>query len=737
MRRVLEISRHLIFGRSLQQLWYEIAQAAIELTDSQAAGLLLEDPVTGKLRFQVATSSTEQLLEIPGPLEGSIAAAAFFSGEPVLADGSQADSRIHRAVEQAIGSEALSVLAVPIVFEGRRIGALEVETERGTGGFEAEDIEILRLLAGQAAVAIKSARRNGELTSRIAQGSAELRAANEKLRREMAERAQAEMALRRQNTFLKTVIDSLPHPFYVVDVADYTVQLANKAAGGSSSEGATCYAAVHGADQPCSVLDCLCPLDEVRRTGRPVVVEHIRRDADGEEWYAAIHCYPVVDQDRGVVQVIEYSIDVTEQRIAQAERERWLALLRSTLETTADGILLVDRLGQVILHNRRLEEMWQLPPGWADLVSLDERLPFPASLVVNPEVVTRSVYDLYQHPMEEHRDLIELRDGRFLETYSAPFWAGEEILGRVWDFHDVTERVRAERALRQLNETLEEQVASRTQALEAEMEARERLEAETAELQLLKEIDRLRSEFISNVSHELRTPLGLIKAAATTLLAEDVSFDAPTQQRLLEGMDDEADRLEHLISNLLTLSRVEQQRLLLDRRPTDLARLIRQTVGAQRTFRSTSPTAPVHRFVCDLPPDELMVSVDARRVEQVMRNLLTNAVKYSPAGSAVRIRARQAADHVLVQVRDEGIGIAPEDQEHLFERFYRVESAAIEAVTGVGLGLAISREIVEAHGGRIWVESDAGSGSVFSFTIPLTKALPRDLSCEETEQEVQ
>jgi PAS domain S-box-containing protein len=541
----------------------------------------------------------------------------------------------------------------------------------------------------------------------------------------------------KQTTFLKTIIDALPHPFYVIDVDDYAVQLANKAAGGDGAEGRACYAAVRGADQPCFTFDCFCPLEEVKRTKQPAIVEHVRRDTDGQEWYVAIHCYPVFDAREEVVQVIEYSIDVTEQRIARAERERWLALLRSTLDATADGILAVDRRGQVILHNRRFEEMWDLPEGWADLVTFDQRSLFPASLVVEPEALVASIQELYHQPLQEYRDLIRLKDGRVFEVYSAPFGVGEETLGRVWDFHDVTERVRAEAALRELNETLEEQVSARTEALEAEMEKRERLEAEAAELRVLKEIDRLRSEFISNVSHELRTPLGLIKVAATTLLAEDVSFDETTQRRLLKGIDDEADRLEHLISNLLTLSRVEQQRLLLNRQPTDLTQLIYQTVEAQRAFPGASPTQPPHQFHCDLPPESVVVPVDSRRVEQVLRNLLTNAVKYSPAGSRIDVRARRTDDDVLIQVCDQGIGIAPEDQGHLFERFYRVETPATEDVTGVGLGLAISREIVEAHGGRIWVESELGSGSIFSFTVPIPESILGVQSSGEEEREVQ
>ena len=736
MERILEISRKLATAESLDHLLHEIVVAAKDLTASESAGVLLEDPEFDALRFRAATTVAEQLAEIPIPVERSVAGAAFSSGEPVLVEDPQTDPRYCATAAEAIGREDRSLLAVPIRLGDQRIGVLEVGNKREAGRFGDGDVEVLTLLADQAAVAIKGAEHRGELADRIVRRSAELEAANERLRHVMAERSQAEMALRRQNAFLKATIDALPHPFYVINVSDYTIELANKAAGGDSLEASACYISICESNRASAASDCPCPLEEVRRTRQPVVVEHVRHDADGQPWYAAVHCYPVCDDGGEVVRIIEYSIDITEQRIAQAERERWLALLQSTLESTADGILVVDRDGQVILHNRRLVEMWDLPPGWADLVSLDERLPFPASLAADPEALVRSVLELYRQPTKAHRELVELASGRFFETHSTPFGAGEEILGRVWNFHDVTERVRAEVALRELNETLEEQVVARTEALELEMAKRERFEAEAAELRVLKEIDLLRSEFVSNVSHELRTPLGLIKVAATTLLAKDVFFDAETQQRLLEGIDTEADRLEDLISNLLTLSRVEQQRLLLNRRSTNLASLIRQTVDAQRSLPGASPSAPAHRFEIDLPGEELEAVVDPRRVEQVLRNLLSNAVKYSPAGSLVTIRARNSVGHALIEVRDEGIGIAAEDQERLFERFYRVETTATEGVSGVGLGLAISREIVESHGGRMWVESEFGAGSVFSFTLPLA-GLAENLSAGETRQEVQ
>lgn len=273
--------------------------------------------------------------------------------------------------------------------------------------------------------------------------------------------------------------------------------------------------------------------------------------------------------------------------------------------------------------------------------------------------------------------------------------------------------------LQQMNETLEQRVTERSRVLEAEIAERQHLEKKASELEMLQELERLRSEFVSNVSHELRTPLGLIKASATTLLAEDVTFPPETQRTLLLGIDEETERLERLIGNLLTLAQVEQARLRLDRTPTDLTGLLRRLVRARQMVSRNHPSdEPVHHFVCDLP-EMPPVSVDARRIEQVVRNLLSNAVKYSPQGGAITVRARREGGHVLIQVCDEGIGIPREGQERLFERFYRVKDKATRDIAGVGLGLVISREIVEAHGGCMWVKSEPGEGSTFSFTLPI------------------
>ncbi len=242
---------------------------------------------------------------------------------------------------------------------------------------------------------------------------------------------------------------------------------------------------------------------------------------------------------------------------------------------------------------------------------------------------------------------------------------------------------------------------------------RARLSRHAAEAEILREVDRLRSELIANVSHEIRTPLGLIEVLSTSLLMDDVDFDGEVQREFLLGIKEATDRLRAIVENLLDLSRLESGRLILHKRPTDLAELVRQVAA------SMAAQAADHRLVLELEGRDLVAAADAGQMERVLVNLLSNAIKYSPAGATIRVAGRAEAEHVVLWVSDEGIGIPAEEQEQIFERFYRVESETTRQVAGVGLGLAVCRGIVEAHGGRIWVESQPGKGSTFRVSLPV------------------
>jgi nitrogen-specific signal transduction histidine kinase len=235
------------------------------------------------------------------------------------------------------------------------------------------------------------------------------------------------------------------------------------------------------------------------------------------------------------------------------------------------------------------------------------------------------------------------------------------------------------------------------------------------ELETLKEVDKLRSQLLANVSHELRTPLASIKGFATTLLQSDVDWDRKEQRDFLEIIDQEADRLTHIISDLLDMSRFEAGALKLEKQSCTVPEIIDGVTVKLSTLTSS------HKLQVNLPLDLPLVMADKIRIGQVFTNLVENAVKYSREGTVISIEATLRDKALQVSVADHGIGIPEDLLERVFDRFYQVESVVYGRKSGTGLGLAICRSIIEAHRGAIWAESELGKGSRFNFTLPLAQ----------------
>lgn len=230
-----------------------------------------------------------------------------------------------------------------------------------------------------------------------------------------------------------------------------------------------------------------------------------------------------------------------------------------------------------------------------------------------------------------------------------------------------------------------------------------------------------KDELISSLAHEMRTPLTAIKGYSTALLMEEVAFTRETQREFLEIIDKECCVLEDLISDFLESSTVDAGKLRIDLQPVRLPRLAAETADwLEYRF-------PKHCLVVDFPDEFPLVDADPERILQVLRQLLDNAAKYSPGGGLIVLRGRVIKGDVVISVADEGVGIAPEDLNRLFDKFFRAKSKSKTQIIGTGLGLPISRAIVEAHGGRIWAESQLGRGSTFYFSLPL-KGPSQDLA---------
>ncbi len=234
----------------------------------------------------------------------------------------------------------------------------------------------------------------------------------------------------------------------------------------------------------------------------------------------------------------------------------------------------------------------------------------------------------------------------------------------------------------------------------------------------LRRLQRIRSEFIDNLSHELRTPLTTIRLLTETLLQDLERADVPPRIReRVNKIDVETGHLAQMVNELLDLSRIEGGAAELHFDNVDMRAVVLSALDRLRTFAERQSIT----LSADLPdsPDLPWVRGDAERLEQVLVNLLHNAVKFSPVGSTVEVSARQSGDHVAVEVRDQGVGIPRSDIARVFERFYKVDKSRTPGRGGTGLGLSIARHIVEGHGGRIWVESEEDQGSTFTFTVPL------------------
>jgi two-component system, OmpR family, phosphate regulon sensor histidine kinase PhoR len=233
------------------------------------------------------------------------------------------------------------------------------------------------------------------------------------------------------------------------------------------------------------------------------------------------------------------------------------------------------------------------------------------------------------------------------------------------------------------------------------------------DLTLIRRLETVRRDFISNLSHELRTPLASLKALTETL-QDGALDDTPAARRFIDQIQTETDALTQMVTELLELSRIESGRLNLDLQPVSPSDLL---YSASKRMQLQAERAGLTLRV-DCPANLPKVIIDSQRLEQVLVNLIHNAVKYTKPGGEVVLGAEAGPGEVRFAVRDTGIGIPAEDVSRIFERFYRVDKS--RTGSGTGLGLSIAKHIVEAHKGKIWAESTEGQGSTFYFTIPIT-----------------
>jgi len=320
------------------------------------------------------------------------------------------------------------------------------------------------------------------------------------------------------------------------------------------------------------------------------------------------------------------------------------------------------------------------------------------------------------YEMAEH--ILEGREGVSFNFYAEVFIFG--ILGPTvvwWVLGWIGEnQVRLERAnaeIRRLNADLERRVAERTAELAEKNRALAQANAE------LKALDKLKSDFVSLVSHELRAPLTNINGSIE-LIAREREALSPARQEALDILRDESARLTKLVQSILDVSLLEAGRLTPNPGPLPLRPFLNQLL------RGRLPEDGPHHLVIDVPSNLPPAWVDETHLADVVVNLVDNAVKYSPDGGEIRVSARDGGGQLVLSVSDQGIGIPPEEQPRLFERFYRANNSTDREVYGYGLGLYFCRKLIEAQNGRIWVESEGVPGRGATFYLSLPRCSPEE-----------
>ena len=382
-----------------------------------------------------------------------------------------------------------------------------------------------------------------------------------------------------------------------------------------------------------------------------------------------------------------------------------LAMMRATLESTTNGILVTDGAGNVAHCNRQFIEMWRLPDDVLGTTRNHRQILKVASgQFKDPSAFLARVEEIYASPSAESTDVLELADGRVFERFSRIQSVNGRNVGRVWSFRDITDRVR-------LYEDLKRAAEDRKALLDAERAARG--EAERVSL--------MKDEFLATLSHELRTPLNAILGWSQILRTRN----HPNEElrEALAVIERNAKVQTQLIEDLLDMSRIVSGKVRLDVQRVDLRDVVQSSVASVRH----SADARGIRLQLILDPMAGPVRGDPNRLQQCFWNLLSNAIKFTPRGGRVQVSLQRVNSHVEVCVADNGLGIKPEFLPHVFERFRQADSTTTRSHGGLGLGLSIVKSLIELHGGTVRADSAGeGQGSTFCIDLPLMVVHPHE-----------
>ncbi len=693
----------------------------------QYVALFLVDPVDPDVlvRYRAGKREEEALRADRLRLGEGVVGRAAATRSPVLVPDVQADEGYLPRIPQTRAE-----LAVPLLLSDRLIGVLDVQSPE-PGAFREDHVRMLSALAGQLAIALENARLFHQVRRRLNELSIlyeVIAAATATLDPERVIR-QALLAIQRTLGF--EAVECLL-------LEEETGRLRSYGHYGFSEQAILIPLTIHQGIT-----------GRVARTGIPALVPDVTQDPDyleAEPGTRSELAVPMKIGDRviGVLNAESPRLDAfTEEDLrlmttlaghlavilenARLYRETTQRLREVTtlyefarrMSTTLDLGVLLDsvvvtlrevlhcRAANIMLLNPRTELLEiRAAAGVKDRWRQEARLRIGEGIAGQVVQQKRPIYvpDTTKDPR------FVVFDPSVRSLMCVPLMVGDRVIGALSVDHEIPNAFQPE------HERLLTIVAAQAAAAIENARLFYELKAHAEELRRayeeLQEADRLKDEIVQNVSHELRTPLTFIKGYVDLLLDGSMGPLTEAQREAMEIIAEKTNLLSRLVGDIVTLQRIERGTLNFE--AVDIVALARISI---QSFQLTASQAGLE-FSMEDPGAPVIVWGDRERLSQVLDNLLHNAVKFSPNGGRITVRVQDLEDCVQVSVQDTGIGIPPDKLERIFERFYQVDGSTKRRFGGMGLGLAIVKRIVEAHGGRVWAESELGKGSTFYFTIP-------------------